>query len=56
MKEIDAIEVEEDLSDTRHLTHPSKKVEVMTERGISNAVMQDDDDNTDFLDDVNSLI
>ena len=56
MKEIDAIEVEEDLSDTRHLTHPSKKVEVMVERGISNAVIQDDDDNTDFLDDVNSLI
>jgi hypothetical protein len=56
MKEIDAIEVEEDLSDTRHLTHPSKKVEVMVERGISNAVMQEEDDNDDFLDDVNSLI
>jgi hypothetical protein len=55
MKEIDAIEVEEDLSDTRRLTHPSKKVEVMVERGISNAVIQDDD-TTDFLDDVNSLI
>ena len=55
IKEIDAVEIEEDLSDSRHLTHPSRKTEVMLERGISSAVMNEEEEE-DFSDDVNSLI
>lgn len=55
IKEIDAIEVEGEELDSRHLTHPSKKTEVMLERGISNSIAEDEEDQ-DFSDDVNSLI
>mgnify|MGYP003342886812 CR=1 FL=1 len=55
IKEIDAIEVDDETGDTRHLTHPSKKTEVMMERGLSNSIIEEEDDQ-DFSDDVNSLI
>lgn len=54
IKEIDTIEVEE-AEDTRHLTHPSKKVEVMLERGLSDVIISEEEPD-DFSDDVNSLI
>lgn len=56
MKEMDAIVVEEEEADSRHLTHPAKKTEVMVERGLSTVVIQDEDGDHDFLDDLNSLI
>jgi hypothetical protein len=55
IKEIDALEIEEDTSDSRHLTHPGKKAEVMLERGVSNVTIAEDSD-IDYMDDVNSLI
>lgn len=55
IKEIDAVEIDEDLSDSRHLTHPGKKVEVMVERGLSDVIIAEEDEE-DFSDDVNSLI
>lgn len=55
IKEIDALEIEEDTSDSRHLTHPGKKAEVMLERGVSNVIIAEDSD-IDYMDDVNSLI
>jgi hypothetical protein len=55
IKEIDAIEIEDDDSDSRHLTHPSKKTEVMLERGLSNVIIEEED-GEDFSGDVNSLI
>jgi hypothetical protein len=56
IKEIDAIEVDEiEEIDTRHLTHPSKKAEVMVERGLSNVIIEEEEED-DFSDDVNSLI
>ena len=56
IKEIDAIEVDEDEDvDTRHLTHPSKKTEVMMERGLSNVILEEEE-GEDFSEDVNSLI
>jgi hypothetical protein len=56
IKEIDAIDVDEiEEIDTRHLTHPSKKAEVMVERGLSNVIIEEEEED-DFSDDVNSLI
>ncbi|CAB4219183.1 hypothetical protein UFOVP1604_266 [uncultured Caudovirales phage] len=55
IKEIDALEIEEDTSDSRHLTHPGRKAEVMIERGLSNVIITEDSD-IDYMDDVNSLI
>lgn len=55
IKEIDAVEIDEDNSDSRHLTHPGKKVEVMLERGLSDVIISEEDEE-DFSDDVNSLI
>jgi hypothetical protein len=55
IKEIDAIEIDEDDSDSRHLTHPSKKTEVMLERGLSNVIIEEEE-GEDFSGDVNSLI
>ena len=55
IKEIDALEIEEDTSDSRHLTHPGRKAEVMIERGVSNVIITEDSD-IDYMDDVNSLI
>jgi hypothetical protein len=54
MKEIEVVEVEDEV-DTRRLTHPSKKIEVMTERGLSDGIIAEED-SEDFSDDVNSLI
>lgn len=56
MKEISAIELDDEEPDSRHLTHPAKKAEVMTERGISAIVMQAEEADDDFSEDVNSLI
>jgi hypothetical protein len=57
IKEIDATEIEtEEISDSRHLTHPAKKVEVMLERGLSANVVEEESDEDDLMDDVNSLI
>jgi hypothetical protein len=57
IKEIDAIEVEETgPSDSRHLTHPSKKIEVMLERGLSANVVEEESDEDNLLDEVNDLI
>jgi len=55
IKEINALEIEEDTSDSRHLTHPGRKAEVMIERGVSNVSITEDSD-IDYMDDVNSLI
>lgn len=54
MKEIEVEEVETD-EDSRYLTHPSKKAEVMIERGLSNSIIAEEEV-YDFTDDVNSLI
>lgn len=54
IKEI-TVEDEEPAQDTRHLTHPSHKVEVMQERGLSQ-IIKPEEDPEDFSDDVNSLI
>ena len=54
IKEITAEEIEDD-EDARHLTHPGKKTEVMTERGLTD-VIQPEESQEDFSDDVNSLI
>jgi hypothetical protein len=53
IKEI-AVE-EEEGEDSRHLTHPEHKVEVMKERGLDN-VIKPEEDPEDYSDDVNSLI
>lgn len=57
IKEIDAIEISDENSgaDTRHLTHPGKKSEVMIERGLSNVIIEEEEED-DLSDDVNSLI
>lgn len=57
IKEIDAIEISDENSgaDSRHLTHPSKKAEVMVERGLSNVIIEEEEED-DLSDDVNSLI
>jgi len=54
IKEITVDEIEE-VEDSRHLTHPEKKVDVMNERGLSQ-VIKPEEDQDDFSDDVNSLI
>lgn len=54
IKEITAEEVEDE-DDSRHLTHPGKKTEVMHERGLTD-VIQPEESQEDFSDDVNSLI
>jgi hypothetical protein len=54
IKEI-TVEEEEDAEDSRHLTHPEHKVEVMKARGLDN-VIKPEEDPEDFSDDVNSLI
>ena len=54
IKEITVDEIEE-VEDSRHLTHPEKKVDVMNERGLSQ-VIKPEEDPDDFSDDVNSLI
>jgi hypothetical protein len=54
IKEITIDEVEEP-NDSRHLTHPEKKADVMHERGLSQ-VIKPEEDPEDFSDDVNSLI
>ena len=57
IKEIDAVEVNDENSgaDTRHLTHPGKKTDVMIERGLSNVIIEEEEAD-DLSDDVNSLI
>jgi hypothetical protein len=53
MKEITAEEVDQE-DDSRHLTHPGKRVEVMHEQGISPTEVEVDE--VDLADEVNSLI
>ena len=57
IKEIDAVEINDENSgnDSRHLTHPGKKAEVMVERGLSNVIIEEEEED-DLSDDVNSLI
>lgn len=57
IKEIDAVEVNDENSgaDSRHLTHPGKKTDVMIERGLSNVIIEEEEAD-DLSDDVNSLI
>lgn len=57
IKEIEAVEVNDENSgaDTRHLTHPGKKTDVMIERGLSNVIIEEEEAD-DLSDDVNSLI
>ena len=54
IKEI-TVEDEDAVEDTRHLTHPEHKIEVMHSRGLS-GVIKADEDPDDFSDEVNSLI
>jgi len=54
IKEITAEEVEDE-EDSRHLTHPGRKTEVMNERGLTD-VIKPEESPEDFSDDVNSLI
>jgi hypothetical protein len=54
IKEITAEEVEDE-EDSRHLTHPGRKTEVMNERGLTD-VIKAEESPEDFSDDVNSLI
>jgi hypothetical protein len=54
MKEITAEEIEYNDDDTRHLTHPGKKVEVMSEQGISPTEIEEQVE--DLSEDVNSLV
>ena len=53
MKEITVEEVVEK-DDQRFLTHPSKRVEVMEEKGVPNTVLEVDED--DLSEDVNSMV
>lgn len=57
IKEIGAIEISDENSgtDSRHLTHPGKKAEVMVERGLSDVIIKEEEED-DLSDDVNSLI
>jgi hypothetical protein len=52
MREITAEEVE--IDDSRHLTHPGKRVEVMHEQGITDMLIEETIEN--LSDDVNSMI
>ena len=54
---IKEITVEDDdlVEDSRHLTHPEHKVEVMHAKGLSDVIKADEDPD-DFSDEVNSLI
>ena len=54
IKEITVEEIDKP-SDTRHLTHPDRKTEVMQERGLTQ-VIKPETSIDDFSDDVNSLI
>ena len=54
MKEIEVEEIDME-TDGRHLTHPSKKAEVMIEKGVDGTILAEEDV-YDFTDDVNSLI
>lgn len=54
IKEI-SIEDVELVEDSRHLTHPEHKTDVMLERGITQ-IIDPEDESEDFSDDVNSLI
>lgn len=54
IKEI-TVEEEDESEDTRHLTHPEHKIDVMQERGLSQ-IIKPEADPEDFSDDVNSLI
>jgi hypothetical protein len=54
IKEI-TVEDDDPVEDSRHLTHPEHKVEVMQARGLS-GVIKADEDPDDFSDEVNSLI
>lgn len=54
IKEI-TIEEDDESEDTRHLTHPEHKIDVMQERGLSQ-IIKPEADPEDFSDDVNSLI
>ncbi len=57
IKEIDAVEISDENSgaDTRRLTHPGKKAEVMIERGLSDVIIEEEEED-DLSNDVNSLI
>lgn len=56
IKELDSIEVEEtEEVDTRRLTHPSKRVEIMIEKGAQQVIAESADE-YDFTDDINSII
>ena len=54
IKEI-TVEDEDAVEDTRHLTHPEHKIEVMHSRGLSDVIKAVEDPD-DFSDEVNSLI
>ena len=54
IKEITVEEIDKP-SDTRRLTHPDRKTEVMQERGLTQ-VIKPETSIDDFSDDVNSLI
>lgn len=54
IKELTAEEVEDE-EDSRHLTHPGRKTEVMNERGLTDTIKPENSPE-DFSDDVNSLI
>jgi hypothetical protein len=55
MKDLEAEEVTVESTDSRHLTHPSKKTEVMIARGISPELTKDDDSDN-FSDELGDLI
>ena len=54
IKEI-TIEEDEAPTDSRHLTHPEHKIEVMQSKGLAN-IIKPDEDPEDFSDEINSLI
>jgi hypothetical protein len=54
IKEI-TVDDEGEITDSRHLTHPEHKIEVMQARGLSD-VIKPEEDPDDFSDEVNSLI
>lgn len=55
MKDLDVEEVTTEKTEVRHLTHPSRKAEVMLARGISSDLTKEDEAD-DFSDDVANLI
>lgn len=55
MKELESDEIEDEDADSRMLTHPSMKTEVMIRKGIP-AIIAEEGKTTDYSDDVSSMI